>query len=159
MAYNNGFPMGYQPAQIFYPQQYQPQQMAQPQYSQQPQQMPQQMPQPQSQPQNGGVIWVQGEAGAKSYLVAPNTTVQLWDSENQVIYLKSADASGMPSIKTLDYTIREMKQNPVGAAFEHNSVYATKEELDALRTELEGLIAATKRPTSAKTKKETEDNG
>lgn len=31
--------------------------------------------------QGGGIIWVQGEAGAKSYMVAPNTTVQLWDSE------------------------------------------------------------------------------
>ena len=52
------------------------------------------------------LIWVQGEAGAKSYMVAPNQTVVLWDSEAQVVYLKSADATGMPSIKTLDYTIR-----------------------------------------------------
>ena len=49
---------------------------------------------------------MQGESGAKSYLVAPNCTVQLWDSESNTIYLKSADASGMPSIKILDYTIR-----------------------------------------------------
>lgn len=54
-----------------------------------------------------GIIWVQGESGAKSYLVAPNCTVQLWDSESQTIYIKSADASGMPSIKILDYTIRD----------------------------------------------------
>ena len=57
-------------------------------------------------PQNNGIIWVQGEAGAKSYLVAPNTTVQLWDSEDQVIYLKSADVSGMPSMRILDYKER-----------------------------------------------------
>ena len=50
-----------------------------------------QMYQPYQQPQtNNGIIWVQGEAGAKSYLVAPNNTVQLWDSEDQKIYLKSA---------------------------------------------------------------------
>lgn len=36
----------------------------------------QQAPQPQPQPQ-GGLIWVQGEAGAKSYLVAPNSSVTL----------------------------------------------------------------------------------
>lgn len=60
----------------------------------------------QNQPTNG-LIWVQGEAGAKAYPVAPNTTVQLWDSENQIVYLKSADASGMPSMKILDYTIRD----------------------------------------------------
>ena len=56
---------------------------------------------------SSGIIWVQGESGAKSYLVAPNCTVQLWDSESQTIYIKSADASGMPSIKILDYTIRD----------------------------------------------------
>ena len=82
MAYFNGFPATYQPV---YPVQ-------------------------QTQNQQNSIIWVQGEAGAKSYMVAPNSTVTLWDSENQTIYLKSADASGMPSIKTLDYTIREAQK-------------------------------------------------
>ena len=103
MAYNNYFPQAYQPA-------YQPQ-----------------FPQPQ-----GGVIWVQGEAGAKSYLVAPNTTVQLWDSEAQTIYLKSADASGMPSIKVLDYTIRE--------AVPAQGQYATKDELASLSKKIDELM-------------------
>ena len=103
MAFNNGFPMSYQPAQMFYPQQMgQIPQIQQP--SVQPPQ-PMQMPAPQQAPSS--IIWVQGEAGAKSYLVAPNTTVQLWDSENPVIYLKSADASGMPSMKIIDYKIRD----------------------------------------------------
>lgn len=99
MAYNNYFPTGYQ---YVYPQQ-QFQQPVQPVPTMQPS-----VQQP-SQSNTGfnGIIWVQGEAGAKSYLVAPNTTVQLWDSESQVIYLKSADASGMPSIKILDYTVRD----------------------------------------------------
>lgn len=95
MAYNNGFPIGYQPAPINYPANYQPQPVYQPQ-SQSVQQQ-----------QNPGMIWVQGEAGAKSYLLTPNTTLPLWDSEQQTIYLKSSDASGMPSMKILDYTIRE----------------------------------------------------
>jgi hypothetical protein len=42
--------------------------------------------QPQPDLNSSGQIWVQGEAGAKSYLVAPNKTVTLWDSEtNQYI--------------------------------------------------------------------------
>lgn len=117
MAYNNGFPMGYQPAQVYYPQQVQQSQQAQ---------------------QNNGIIWVQGEAGAKSYMVAPNNTVQLWDSESQTIYLKSADASGMPSIKTLDYTIRDIAPQhmaPVGPQVD----YATKEDVGALQNELNRL--------------------
>lgn len=52
--------------------------------------------QPMSQNGNNGLIWVQGEAGAKSYIVAPGNTVMLMDSEGERFYLKSADVSGMP---------------------------------------------------------------
>ena len=56
---------------------------------------------------NGGLIWVQGEAGAKSYLVAPGNNIMLMDSEAQVFYIKSADASGMPlPLRVFDYTER-----------------------------------------------------
>lgn len=110
---------------------------------------PVQAPNPQN---NTGIIWVQGEAGAKSYLVAPNTTVQLWDSEAQVIYLKSADASGMPSFKVLDYTIRD--NTPKAPAISPESDFATKddinmlqEELNGFRAKLEAFSTASKRPT------------
>ena len=43
--------------------------------------------QPYLQQQNNGIIWIQGEAAAKSYLVAPGSTVPLWDSERQTILL------------------------------------------------------------------------
>lgn len=122
MAYNNAFPIGYQP---YYPQQYQAPVI------------PSQPNNPQS--QNSGIIWVQGEAGAKSYLVAPNTTVQLWDSEDQVIYLKSADASGMPSMKILDYQIRQANQSVNQPQIDVNQSYATKDELTEIRGELREL--------------------
>lgn len=138
MAYNNVFPVGYQPAQMYYPQMQQSQQA-------------QQVQQPQ---QSNGIIWVQGEAGAKSYLVAPNTTVQLWDSESQVIYLKSADASGMPSIKILDYTIRDAA--PQHQAPLSNQVdYATKEDVGTLQGELNKLKEEMRRMA----KKEVKKNG
>ncbi len=125
MAYNNGFPMNYPQYTQQYPQQYQ-----------QPIPTPQQ--QMQQQPQNvGGLIWVQGEAGAKSFLVAPNTTVQLWDSENPVIYLKSADASGMPSIKVIDYTIRNAQNDAKKTPLDNEpKEYATKDDMAALKAEL-----------------------
>ena len=112
MAYynNNGYPM------MFQPQAYQAQGM-QAQGSQQ-----------------AGLIWVQGEAAAKSYLVAPGSTVQLWDSEEKVIYLKSADPSGMPSMKILDYTIR-------GEAEAKPTEYATKEDLAVLSERIEKMKA------------------
>lgn len=93
--------------------------------------------------QQNGIIWVSGEAGAKAYLVAPNNTVQLWDSESQTIYLKSADASGMPSIKTLDYIIRESNKNaanPASAASDDKSIsYATRDEMRAVSEQITAL--------------------
>ena len=41
------------------------------------------MIQPLSQRQDSGFNWVQGEAGAKSWFVAPGATVLLMDSETQ----------------------------------------------------------------------------
>lgn len=115
MAYNNVFPVSYPQAYV-------------PQYTQA------QAPQPQT-----GIIWVQGEAGAKSYLVAPNTTVQLWDSESQTIYLKSADGSGMPTIKTLDYTIRDQVAGPASNLMKQ-SEYVTHDELSAFEDKIRKMI-------------------
>lgn len=57
------------------------------------------------QPTNG-IVWVQGEVGARSYLVSAGCTVPLWDSERQTIYIKTVDSSGIPSMRIFDYTER-----------------------------------------------------
>ncbi len=137
MAYSNAFPMAYQP---LYTQQGINYQM---------------QPQTPSQGQNGGIIWVQGEAGAKSYLVAPNTTVQLWDSESQTIYLKSADASGMPTMKILDYTIREQgSQNAPSLMQEDRADYVTRKEFNDFAEKLEKRFSDNKKRVKGE-----EDNG
>ena len=120
MAYQ--FPVGYQ--QMYYPQYngYNQSQM-----------------QNQQQVQNNNIIWVSGEAGAKSYLVAPNTTVQLWDSESQTIYLKSADSSGMPSMRIIDYTIRD--NTPQSAPVVPRSDFATKDDIILIQKQIDELKA------------------
>lgn len=110
MAYNY-FPTTYQ-TPVYYPQQAQPQ--------------------PPQQTQTQSLIWVQGEAGAKSYLVAPNSTVTLWDSESQTIYIKSADATGMPSIRTLDYTIRGSEEKVAVN-------YVTRDDFDHIEKEIDDI--------------------
>ena len=128
MAYYNGFPASYQP--MYQPQQYQTpvMQTPQPQY---------QAPQQAQQPAGGvSIVQIQGEAAAKSYLVAPNSTVQLWDMDAGVIYIKSADASGMPSTKILDFKVRgESVQAPAAPAVE----YATRDEVNALAAKIRDL--------------------
>lgn len=155
MPYNNYYPVGYQPFNPQFYNQSQPQmQNVQPIQQQSAQQQPQ---------MSNNLIWVQGEAGAKSYLVAPNTTVQLWDSENQTIYLKSADASGMPSIKTLDYTIRESMPNNVNIAPTIDSnAFATKDEVNILAQQiaaLQGRLENLTAKTATKSKKDVNEDG
>lgn len=104
----------------------------------------------QQQPQqSNGIIWVQGESGAKSYLVAPNTSVTLWDTESQTIYVKSADATGMPSMKTLDYTMRESissepKISPVSDYVTKGDISVIKADIESLKANIEELKGAKK---------------
>lgn len=86
---------------------------------------------------NGGFVWIQGgEAGAKSYLVAPGETVMLMDSENPVFFLKSADASGMPMpLRIFEYKERtETPSHAFGGSVEAQNVnfdnFVTREEFE-----------------------------
>ena len=92
--------------------------------------------------------WVQGQAGAEAYLVAPGASVILMDSNAPVIYFKSADQNGryLP-MKTYDLVERVA------------DVPEQKQQLDTSsfvkRDEIEKLIAAeVDRQLNAPTKKE-----
>jgi hypothetical protein len=123
MAY--GFPVGYQPYGY------------QPYYSQYMQGIRPDVAQPQQ--NETDMKWVQGEAGAKAIIVEPRKTVTLWDSESQVIYLKSADATGMPSMKILDYTIRDdVSKTPKTAP---NIDFATKDDVVSIQKQIDEIKA------------------
>lgn len=163
MAYPTYQYPGYQPTPVYYPSpvpdqlaQLRQNQMQQPmmQGPQMPQQPVQAVPQPQ-QADPGGIIWVQGDAGAKAYMVAPGNTVPLWDSEDQVIYLKSVDMSGMPSMRVLDYTERSIAQpqrQEQAVPKIDLTPYITRDELEDI------LAERLKRPgRTAKQKEEAND--
>ena len=109
------------------------------------------MPSQPVQQQSSQIIWVSGEAGAKSYLVAPGNTVMLLDAENSVFYLKSADASGMPlPLRIFDY--KERQNTPTSDFSDLDDKFVTRKEFD----ELKASIAS--QPTPKKTKNNlTED--
>ena len=92
--------------------------------------------QPMAQQGNNGLIWVQGEAGAKSYIVAPGNTVMLMDSEGERFYLKSADASGMPMpLRIFEYKERTETPSqafsaPVTAQNVNFDNFVTREEFE-----------------------------
>ena len=95
----------------------------------------QQMPPVANNAPNQGLIWVQGEAGAKSYIVAPGSNVLLMDSEAQRFYIKSVDGSGMPTMKVYEYKeASEAAEQEVKTSGEE-----LKSEIEKLKTEIEKL--------------------
>lgn len=96
---------------------------------------------PHSIPQNEPMTWVQGEAGAKAYIVAPGNTAVLWDSEAEVIYIKSANAAGMPYMRVFDYRERTGATAAPSAAFQNSNDYVTRGEFEALTARINELSA------------------
>lgn len=107
MAYNSYFPQSYPQVPQFYPQQVN-------QY-------------PPANQQTNGVVWVQGIEGAKAHPVAAGQAVLLMDSDADCLYLKSADATGMPSLRIFDY--KERTNMPTSHKNADLSVFATKEDM------------------------------
>lgn len=111
------------------------------------------VPQIQTMPQqqvNQGLLWVSGEVGAKSYLVAPNSTVLLMDSDDAVFYLKSADSAGLPTLRTFSYVEIESNQNKQKSS-EVQKEFVDREEFELFKNE---ILEKIKTP-STKTKKTT----
>lgn len=117
-------------------------------------QTPMQAPQlPTPMQANDGIVWVQGESGAKSFLVAPNKSVLLMDSESEKFYIKTSDASGMP------LPLRIFKYEEVKALNEPNTKpqdYVTRSEYDNLMLKIEELEKSMRKPAT-RSKKEEED--
>ena len=61
--------------------------------------------------------------------VAPNNAVTLWSQNEPVVYLKQADATGKPTLKT--YDLVERVQAPTSVS-DNRVSYATKDELTAV---------------------------
>lgn len=117
------------------------------------QQMPMQQPMPQTMPymtptqMNASPvserIWVLGETEAASYPVARNSSVDLWDRNQQTIYCKFADAQGIPSMEILDYTKRQLNSPATSnnVINEPESNFVDIEQFNALKAKFDELSA------------------
>ena len=87
----------------------------------------------------GGILWVQGEACAKSFLVAPGNTVQLMDSEATRFYIKTTGPDGMPHpLRIFEY--REVTAEAVQESPRAENV-VTRAEYEALKGQMDDLVA------------------
>lgn len=96
-------------------------------------------------------IWVPSEAVARNYLVAPNSSVTMWNENLPEVYLKKADASGRTEFEAYDLVKREA---PTQQAGKPEDEVITLRKLMAVLANL-GLIQA----KSNKDDKEDVNNG
>lgn len=102
-------------------------------------------PQQQMQIPVNNLIRVTGLDGAKAYTMSPNSVVPLFDDQNDVLYVKSTDGAGFPTIRTFAFT-------PIETA------KPQQEQTDYIsRTEFEEFKASLAKP-SKKTSKGVDDN-
>ena len=92
-----------------------------------------------------GIVWVDGEVGAKAYQLPSgwpaNAPMPLWDTNDTVIYLKSINPMGMPNpLQKIHYRMEEQEQQsgmmpmrsaaPALMSGEEAHNYVTREDLE-----------------------------
>ena len=71
-----------------------------------------------------GFVYVTGLEGAKAYQLPPNSEMPLFNSTGDVMYIKTTDGAGFPTIKVCK--VKEMQSTQDAEATE----YVTHDELD-----------------------------
>lgn len=120
MAYNNGFPMGYQPVQMTYPQ-YQ-----QPTYNQQ----------TMTPTIHADIVQVENEDAATRFPVGAGSSQMMIAKDDSAIFIKTAFTNGQSSMDVF------VKRPPAPAKPQLDlSNYITREELEARLKELTGGVS------------------
>lgn len=97
-----------------------------------------------SQPQN--LIRVNGIGGANAYQMSANSTVALFDYNEDIMYIKTTDGAGFPNIRT--FRFEEISQNNPSVD------YVKKDEFEQFRKEIMEVMAYGKQSISRKSNDE-----
>lgn len=104
--------------------------------------------------QQYGMIGVDGEVGAKAFQMPQgwpsNVPIPLWDTNEQVIYLKSVNSMNMPNpLQKLKYTIEDQQyqamlpagnSNQSGNSNQAGPEYVTKGDFENLKNEIKDML-------------------
>ncbi len=87
-----------------------------------------------AQPVNG-LVSVTGMEGARAYPMPPNSSMPLFDNDNDLLYVKTTDSAGYPTIKTFRFEPMEpIEANIVEAE------YVPRSEFDELVEQVRKLV-------------------
>lgn len=81
-----------------------------------------------------GFVYVTGLEGAKAYQLPPNSEMPLFNSTGDVMYIKTTDGAGFPTIKVCK--VKEMQSTQDAEATE----YVTHDELDRIYSDLSAQV-------------------
>lgn len=81
--------------------------------------------------------FVNGIEGAKGYVVPPNTSIFLMDSDSPHFYIKTADRNGMCNIKA--YTFQEVSLDKTITTIDTNQ-FVTREEFNNFTASINTLL-------------------
>ena len=91
------------------------------------------------QPKLNQYDWVNGISGAKAYQVMPNQTMLLMDSDNPIVFMKTADSYGKGTLryfKLIEVKEEDLRQQPKS---DPNSNYVLKSDFEALNQKYDDL--------------------
>ena len=119
-----------------------------------------------------GLIWVDGEVGAKAYQMPSgwpcNQPIALWDTNDTVIYLKSTNPMGMPNpLQKAHYTLEERRgASPARSGDAESAIpvpdlseYVRKDDMDRMKQELMDAINSVNTSSAASTARKTTAKG
>lgn len=79
--------------------------------------------------QTNNLIRVTGIEGAKAYQMNPNSSVALFDNNNDIFYVKTTDGAGFPTIRAFKFESIENNTE--------KTEFITREEFENLKSEVE----------------------
>ena len=107
-------------------------------------------------PTNPGITWVNGWAGAQGYIIRPNSTVLLMDSERDIFYLKTSNEQGMATIRSFKFEECLDNFSNSDSLDKKLEKYVQKDEIQQMFAEfskniMESLTAASQAPAQPPT--------
>lgn len=98
------------------------------------------------------LIKVTGIEGAKAYQMPPNAVVPLFDADNDIMYVKSTDGAGFP-------TIRAFAFQPLEDPQPQDQQYVTRDEFENAMMQLKEAIGDGQQPVRKSTRKPATADG
>lgn len=95
------------------------------------------------QTQGSAIEYVNGIEGAKAYIMQPNSTKWLMDSDGSYFYLKSSNAQNQANVRMFEYKEIDMSTKKAKEVATSNEIdmseYVKKEDFDALKKTVASL--------------------